>query len=108
MEKRAAAGGGMSALVDRPKAIVCCECYAITAHAFVKLEEDALIAGDVVSGLIVAVVVEEYPDYYGGPSVLILQRDRHGGPVHAVGIPKDKPEPGDLFTAYQPGTMVPG
>jgi len=53
---------------------------------------------DVINSISQAIVVEDYPDAYKGPSVLLLQKDRNGNPVHTVwGIPKGKSK-----TAYIP------
>ena len=90
-------------LLSHIRAIVAHDKYQVTAHAFVELNKDNLLAGEIVSGLAAAVVVEAYPDYHKGPSILVLQHDAEGNPVHALwGIPKDKTEPAFLVTAYRP------
>jgi hypothetical protein len=48
-------------------------------------------------------VVEDYPSSRKEPSVLVLQRDGSGLPVHVMwGVPKIKGTPAVLVTAYRP------
>ena len=55
------------------------------------------------SGAIDAILVEDYPDHHKGASMLVLQKDNHGNPVHVVwGIPKGFNNPAVLITAYRP------
>jgi hypothetical protein len=93
----------VSDFLERIRSLVVAGQYKITDHAYRELNNDRLIAGDVVSGLQDAVVVETYPDYHKGPSILVLQYDRDGEPVHALwGLAKDTDAPVYLVTAYQP------
>ena len=93
----------MSAPVDHIRALVAGGSFKITEHAFIELLKDNLIARDVVEGLPTAVVVEEYPDYHKGPSVLVLQPGPDGAPLHALrGLTKEQTEPAYLITAYRP------
>jgi hypothetical protein len=58
---------------------------------------------DVVEGLVAALVVEDYPTFPKGPSVLVLEHDATGKPIHVVwGIPKGQSSPAVLVTAYRP------
>lgn len=56
-----------------------------------------------VAGVVGGVLVEDYPEFEKGPSVLALQHDRDNLPLHVVwGIPKGRDAPAVLVTAYRP------
>ncbi|MEA1893117.1 MAG: DUF4258 domain-containing protein [Campylobacterota bacterium] len=75
----------------------------ISSHGYDELAEDGLLVTDVIASISEATVVEDYPDAFKGASVLLLQQDRYGNPMHTVwGIPKEKSEPAVLITAYIP------
>lgn len=93
----------MSGILDHIRTLVAADKFKITAHAFIELHKDGLTAGEIAAGIADAVVVEDYPAYHAGPSILVLQRDGDGQPVHALwGIPKGASEPAFLVTAYRP------
>jgi hypothetical protein len=75
----------------------------VSRHGFFELAADDILLDDLVAALAAAVVVEDYPMARRGPSVLVLQRDRHNRPVHVVwGIAKGSTTPAVLITAYRP------
>lgn len=72
-------------------------------HGYRELAADDILAGDVIGGVNLATIVEAYPDAARGPSVLVLQRDRNGEPLHIFwGMPKGQEAMAVLITAYRP------
>jgi len=78
----------------------------ISDHGYDELANDKLTVREIVSGASNAVLVEDYPNYNKGASVLVLQKDNQGLPVHVVwGIPKGFKNPCVLITAYRPDIL---
>jgi hypothetical protein len=72
----------------------------VSRHGYRELAADDILLDEVLAGIESAVVVEDYPD---SPSVLVLQRDRSGLPIHVMrGVPKINGTPAVLVTAYRP------
>ena len=75
--------------------------YLVSRHR--ELAADDILLDEVLVGIDSAVVVEDYPNSRKEPSVLVLQRDRSGLPVHVMwGVPKIDGKPAVLVTAYRP------
>ena len=75
----------------------------ISEHGYDEIAADQLLVRDLVEGVETAEVIEDYPNYYKGPCVLLLQRTGDGRVVHVVwGIPVDRSSPAVLITAYLP------
>ena len=94
---------GVSDTLERVRALAARGEVRVSAHGYDELAADDVEVRDVVGGLALAVVVEDYPEYSKGPCVLVLQRDRAGQPIHVVwGIPPERDAPAVVVTAYRP------
>lgn len=68
---------------------------------------DDILTEDVLTGVVEARTVENYPASRKEPAVLVLQHDRDGRPVHVMwGIPKTEGTPAVLVTAYRPAVEL--
>ncbi len=75
----------------------------ISEHGYDELANDHLTAREIVRGIESAILIEDYPDFPKGASVLVLQTDKNDNPIHVVwGIPKGHDSPAVLVTAYRP------
>ena len=97
----------MSKTLENVKALIRKLEVRVSDHGYDELSSDNLLAREVIEGATEAVVVEDYPDYPKGPSVLVLQKDSEKGPIHVVwGIPKGHSSPAVLITAYRPDPEI--
>jgi hypothetical protein len=93
----------MSQTLAQVQKLVAAGKIRISDHGYDELAADGILAGEVIDGVVKAIVVEDYPGYYKGPCVLVLHDDAFGRPIHAVwGIAKGTEEPAVLITAYRP------
>jgi len=93
----------VSNTLERIKELVESHDIRISEHGYDELANDDLTAREIVEGVKNAVLVEDYPNYPKGASILVLQSDGAGNPVHVVwGIPKGQNRPAVLVTAYRP------
>jgi len=75
----------------------------VSRHAFRRMGQQNIVSDDLLAGIDSALVIEDYPDHFAGPSVLVLHFDREQRPIHAVwGLVKDTDGPAVLITAYRP------
>lgn len=93
----------MSEPLERVRLLVGRDEISVSLHGFRELAADSIRLDDAVAGLDQAVPIEDYPTAAKGPSVLVLQRDKQGRPIHIVwGVPKGSASPAVLITAYRP------
>ena len=75
----------------------------VTTHGYTRMIKRRILPSDVIAGVLMAEVIEDYPEYYVGPAVLVFQREPNGNVVHVVwGIEKGTQEPAVVVTAYYP------
>jgi hypothetical protein len=74
----------MSETLRRVQTLVLAGDVRVSDHGFAELAKDAILIEDIVAKVMTAVVVEDYPERFRGRSVLALQRDAAGRPVHVV------------------------
>ena len=93
----------MSHTLQSVLALVARQEVVVSDHGYDELAADVILVQDILTGVSDAIVIEDYPTYYKGPCVLVLQQDPQGQPLHVVwGIPKDAVSPAVVVTAYRP------
>lgn len=96
-------GETMSDILRRVQTLVLGGDAEVSDHGYEELRQDDILIEDIISGVAAAIVIEEYPDRSRGPSVLTLQHDANGRPIHVVwAFPAGKRRPAVLVTAYRP------
>ena len=75
----------------------------VSDHAYEELRNDDIRLRDVIVGLATARVVEDYPNYAPRAMRSHIAAGRDNRPIHVLwGIPKGRPGPAVLVTAYRP------
>ena len=96
----------MSETLKKIRDLVTREEVIISSHGYDELAADDIRVRDLISGLVNAVEIEDYPEYPKGPCVLVLQKDSEGNPIHVVwGVPKGRSSPAVVVTAYRPDPL---
>jgi hypothetical protein len=93
----------MSETLRRVQTLVLAGDVHVSDHGYDELRKDAILVEDAIADIANAVLLEDYPERYRGPSVLALQHDGHGHPIHVVwALPANERRPAVLVTAYRP------
>lgn len=93
----------MNATIECIKMLVNNKQVKISEHGYDELVRHQIPVLDVLASVEGAQVIENYPDFGKGPTVLVLQSDKEGNPIHVVwGIPKGHSQSAVIVTAYRP------
>jgi hypothetical protein len=68
----------LSETFSKIKQLVIADKIRVSQHAFRRLVSHSIRSDDLVASIVSAVVLEDYPAYYSGPAVLVLQYDANG------------------------------
>ena len=71
-------GWNVSTIFKRIKELVDVRDVRISDHGYDELENDGLTAREIVAGVQDALLVEDYPNYPKGASILVLQLNAQG------------------------------
>ena len=94
-------------ILEKIASLIATKRFRISRHGLKELAADAISVSEAIAGVFDAVVVENYPDAFKGPSVLALHRDYRERPLHVVwGIPKSVEIMAVLVTAYRPDAKL--
>lgn len=93
----------MTERLETIRALIASGEVRISEHGYDELADDRLTVEEALAGVHEATMVETYPENPRSPSLLLLQKDREGFPIHVVwGIPRGYNSPVVLVTAYRP------
>lgn len=93
----------MSATFDRVRELARQRKVSVSRHGYARLVTRGILISEIVAGAADGEPIEDYPDYFIGPAVLVLQKDGANQPLHVVwGIEKNTSEPAVIVTAYRP------
>jgi hypothetical protein len=93
----------VSGTLAKAQALAVRDLVRVSDHGYDELANDGILGGEAIDGLAEAVVVEDYPTAFKGPTVLELEKDSAGRPIHVLwAIPRGRSEPAVLVTAYRP------
>src|SRR5688500_3351472 len=93
----------MSEILRRVQTLVFSDDVHVSDHGYEELGKDDISVEDVLAGIATAVVIEDYRDRFRGPSILTLQHDASGRPIHVVwALPANERGPAVIVTAYRP------
>lgn len=93
----------MPRLLEQVQALVAAGRWDASGHGKFRRSTRGFSDADLIGGIMDAVVVEEYPTGEVGPSLLSLQCDAAGQPLHVVwGIKESDPDLAWVITAYRP------
>ena len=93
----------MSDTFTKVKYLVAAGKSQVTEHSQESLLDDGIDLDEILKSVATGQVVEDYPDAFKGPSVLLLQIIRNGLPVHVLwGLSKLNENVASLVTVYFP------
>ena len=93
----------MSETLRRIQTLVFAGDVHVSEHGYDELRKDDILVDEAVAGIAAAIVAEDYPARFRGPSILTLQRDFSGRPIHVVwALPARERRPAVIVTAYRP------
>ena len=97
----------MTGTFDRVRAMVAAGNVRVSEHGFQELEEDGIFPDEVIGSVGSGLIVEDYPDAWKGPTVLVRQTLVSRRHIHVVwGFSKANDRLAVLITAYFPDSSL--